>query len=72
MPTRTLLPNGLEHQRVLNAQQTAKLFGLSTMTIRRLYWAGKLPPAIRLSQRRLGWRVGDLLQHLANGGVDAA
>jgi predicted DNA-binding transcriptional regulator AlpA len=51
------LPESLDENRVLSARQAAELFGVSIATIRRLHWAGRLPPAIRLSERRLGWRA---------------
>jgi predicted DNA-binding transcriptional regulator AlpA len=62
------LPEHLETERVLSAYQAAELMGISIATFRRLHWAGKTPPAIRLSDRRLGWRVRDLLSHLATRG----
>lgn len=62
--THQSLPDGLGLERVLSARQGAELLGVSVATFRRLHWAGKLPPAIQLSQRRLGWRVRDLLEHL--------
>ena len=64
-PIDNSLPDGLEQERILSAQQAAKLFGVSVATFRRQHWAGKLPPAIQLSDRRVGWRVRDLLDHLA-------
>jgi prophage regulatory protein len=62
--TRRLLPDGLGLERVLSVQQAAELFGVSVATFRRQHWAGKTPPPIRLSERRIGWRVRDLLEHL--------
>jgi prophage regulatory protein len=58
------LPQSLDEHRVLNARQGAELLGVSLATFRRQHWAGKTPPPIRLSERRLGWRVRDLLEHL--------
>lgn len=58
------LPDILSHERVLNARQAAELLSVSIATYRRLYTAGKLPHAIQLSERRLGWRVRDLIDHL--------
>jgi predicted DNA-binding transcriptional regulator AlpA len=62
--THDSLPEGLGLERVLSAYQAAELFGISVATFRRQYWAGKTPSPIRLSERRLGWRVRDLLEHL--------
>lgn len=58
------LPISLEMERILNTRQAANLYGISVSTWRRLYWSGKTPPAIHLSDRRLGWRARDLLAHL--------
>ena len=45
---------------VLDARQGAAFLNVSVKTFRRLGWAGKLPPAIRVSDRKLGWRKADL------------
>lgn len=62
--THQSLPDGLGLERVLSVHQAAELFGVSVATFRRQHRAGKTPPPIRLSERRLGWRVRDLLEHL--------
>jgi excisionase family DNA binding protein len=59
------LPNGLSHQQILTVAQTATLLGVSVPTVRRLRKAKKLPAPIRLSERRIGWRAGDLIEHIA-------
>lgn len=59
-----VLPQSLDANRVLSARQVADLLGISIATLRRQYWAGRLPTAIRLSERRVGWRVQDLLAHI--------
>ena len=59
------LPENLNPERVLDARQGAALFGVSLATFRRLHRAGQLPSAIRLSERRIGWRTRDLLAALA-------
>jgi predicted DNA-binding transcriptional regulator AlpA len=66
------LPASLDENWVLSAQQAAELYGVSVATFRRQYWAGKTPPALRVSDRRLGWRVKDLLEHLAKRANAAA
>ena len=58
------LPQSLELSRILSARQGAALLGVSLATYRRQYRAGRLPAAIRVSERRIGWRVRDLLAHL--------
>jgi predicted DNA-binding transcriptional regulator AlpA len=63
-PIHNSLPDGLGQERVLSARQAAELCGISVATFRRQHWARRLPPAIRLSERRLGWRAKDLLAHI--------
>jgi predicted DNA-binding transcriptional regulator AlpA len=58
------LPNSLTPERILSAAQAARFIGLSRPTLNRMKRAGKLPPAIRISERRIGWRVRDLIEHL--------
>jgi predicted DNA-binding transcriptional regulator AlpA len=55
------LPESLESKRILNARQASKLLGVSLSTFRRQHWSKKLPPAIEVGERRLGWRADDLL-----------
>jgi predicted DNA-binding transcriptional regulator AlpA len=52
--------------------KSAELFGVSIATFRRQFWAGKTPPAVRVSDRRIGWRVRDLREHLAKRRDSAA
>jgi predicted DNA-binding transcriptional regulator AlpA len=59
------LPESLNAERILSAAQAAQLYGVSIATFRRLKSAGKLPPAIQLSERRIGWRVRDLIERIA-------
>lgn len=66
------LPETLDAERVLSARQGAELLSISLATYRRLHRAGKLPPAIQLSERRLGWRVRDLIEHISKVGEVAA
>ncbi|WP_116529385.1 AlpA family transcriptional regulator [Microvirga sp. KLBC 81] len=55
------LPADLNRHRVLSAAEAAAFLNLSLPHFRRLYRSGAVPPPIRLSERRLGWRVGDLI-----------
>jgi len=66
------LPSGLDGLRILSARQGAELLGVSLATFRRLDWAGKLPPAIWLSDRRKGWSVGRLLAYAESRAAKAA
>ena len=57
--------------RVLDARQGADFLNISVKTFRRLGWAGKLPPALRVSDRKLGWRKSDLRAWLKSRQVAA-
>ena len=59
-PILNSLPDDLRYERVLNFRQASELKGVSVATLRRQYKAGKLP-VVRLSDRRLGLRVRDLI-----------
>jgi predicted DNA-binding transcriptional regulator AlpA len=63
-PPENVLPESLTAERILRAAQAAQLYGVSIATFRRLKRAGKLPPSLQLSERRIGWRVRDLIEHL--------
>jgi predicted DNA-binding transcriptional regulator AlpA len=65
------LPSDLGRNRVLDAVASATFWGVSLSHWRRLYRAGKLPRAIKTGDRKLGWRIGDLDDGLAQR-VDAA
>lgn len=69
--TMNFLPESLNGERVLGSRQSAELLNLSINTFRRLQWAGKLPPAIRIGERKLGWRVSDLRAWLTSRQVAA-
>jgi predicted DNA-binding transcriptional regulator AlpA len=59
------LPAIFTSNRILNVRQMAELWGVSVPTIRRLHRAGIIPSAIRISERRIGWRAGEVLSALA-------
>ena len=63
-PAGDILPANLTLERILSVAQGAQLYGISIATFRRLKRAGKLPPPLQLSERRIGWRVRDLVEHL--------
>jgi len=63
-PAGDILPANLTLERILSVAQGAQLYGISIATFRRLKRAGKLPPPLQLSERRIGWRVRDLIEHL--------
>jgi predicted DNA-binding transcriptional regulator AlpA len=55
------LPAAFDGSRILNVQQMAELYGVSVATIRRMYRRGTLPGAVRIGERRIGWRAKDAL-----------
>jgi len=55
------LPPQLEAARVVSAAQAAAYWGVSLPHWRRLYRAGRVPRPIKVGERKLGWRSGDLL-----------
>ena len=66
------LPRDFAPERVLSIRQAAELFGVSVATFRRLHSAGKVPEAIRLSERRIGWSARALIADLAKRAEAAA
>lgn len=61
---RTRLPKDIALHCVLRTREAADFCGVSVSHWRRLYWRGCLPAPILLGERRLGWRVGDLIEWL--------
>lgn len=58
------LPPDLGRNRILNAEASATFWGVSLPHWRRLYRSGKVPRPIKIGERKLGWRVGDLADGL--------
>jgi predicted DNA-binding transcriptional regulator AlpA len=58
-------PTDLTRSRILDSAQASAFWGVSTAHWRRLYRAGKVPSPIRIGDRKLGWRIGDLVDALA-------
>jgi predicted DNA-binding transcriptional regulator AlpA len=58
------LPPDVARQRVLDERTAAEFVGLSHPSLERLRKAGTAPRHVRLSERRLGYRVCDLLAWL--------
>ena len=54
------LPSDIARCRVLSTADAARFCGLSVPTFRRLKDRKAIPAPILLSERRLGWRIGDL------------
>ena len=51
-------------ERVLSGAEAAERIGLSHSTFKRLRRRGELPPAILISDRRVGWKLSALLNWL--------
>jgi predicted DNA-binding transcriptional regulator AlpA len=60
------LPPDLGRNRILDSSNSAAFWGVSLPHWRRLYRAGKVPPPIRIGDRKYGWRVGALIDGLAS------
>jgi predicted DNA-binding transcriptional regulator AlpA len=56
------LPDGLD--RVMSEKQAAEILGLNYFTLRRLFAAGRAPPRVRLSGRRIGYRLSAIYAFL--------
>ena len=55
----------IERNRILDAAQAADFWGVSLPHWRRLYQRHKVPAPIKIGERKLGWRVRDLVDGLA-------
>jgi predicted DNA-binding transcriptional regulator AlpA len=66
------LPADIARHRILNSAKAAEFWGVSTRHWRRLYQDKSVPAPIKLSARRLGWRVGDLIDALEQRSQQAA
>jgi predicted DNA-binding transcriptional regulator AlpA len=49
---------------IISEAQYAELLGVSSTTVRRRFRVGQGPPRIRLSERRYGFRLRDILADL--------
>jgi predicted DNA-binding transcriptional regulator AlpA len=58
------LPLEISRQRILSSAEAAEFVGLSLPHWRRLYRAGKVPRPLQIGERKLGWRIGDLVDFL--------
>jgi len=50
---------------IASPKQTAAMLAVSVTTLWRLRRAGEFPPPIRLSTRRIGWRVSTIQEYLS-------
>jgi len=55
-----------DEQRLISSAEVAKILNFSPAHIRRLARAQRLPPAIKIGSRKLGWKISDI-EALASG-----
>ena len=55
------LPSDVTRHRVLDTEEAAAFCRFSVPHWRRLYRNGATPAPVRLSTRKYGWRIGDLV-----------
>jgi predicted DNA-binding transcriptional regulator AlpA len=60
------LPAVISGNRLLDSAQAAEMVGMSLPHFRRLYRSGRVPSPVRVGERKLGWRAGDLSAWLAS------
>lgn len=60
----SLATSDVMRHRVLRARDAAEFCAISISHLRRLHARGLLPPPIKLGERRLGWRLCDLIAWL--------
>jgi predicted DNA-binding transcriptional regulator AlpA len=58
--------------RVIGTREAAAMMNFSIPHFRTLYRTGKVPKPIKLSERKLGWRLFDLERWLAEKSEEAA
>lgn len=58
----------LESAQLVDMRKAASLCGISVRTAWRLLSAGTFPKPIRLSERLVRWRVGDIVSWINAGG----
>jgi predicted DNA-binding transcriptional regulator AlpA len=55
------LPSDLVRHRIIGFDKASQLLNYSVPQLRRMYRAKQLPDPVRLAARKLGFKVGDLL-----------
>jgi predicted DNA-binding transcriptional regulator AlpA len=66
------LPAQFARYRLLDTTEAAAFCRLSVAHWRRLYRTGTAPAPVRLSARKYGWRVGDLIDWIDTRRTSAA
>ena len=59
------LPTDLIHDRIVNTFEAAAFVGFSQSHFRALVRTGRAPAPLRLSTRKLGWRISTLREWVA-------
>lgn len=49
-----------DHLAIVTETEAAKILKVAVMTVRRMRWAGTGPRYVKLSERRIGYRVADI------------
>lgn len=65
-------PPEIARARVLSTKEAAKFCGFDVQMWRRMLAENNVPRPIKLSERKLGWRVGDLVDFVNRRAEDAA
>jgi predicted DNA-binding transcriptional regulator AlpA len=60
-----IFPPDISRNKILGTADAAEFVNFSIPHFRRLYRAGVVPAPIQLSERKLGWKVGDLIDWVA-------
>ncbi len=68
---RQKLPPALAEDRIVGTAEAAAYCNFSVSHFRTLYRSGRVPPPIKLSDRKLGWRISTL-KALVDGNRPAA
>src|SRR5687768_3000171 len=65
------LPSHVTRHRVLDTAEAAAFCRFSVPHWRRLYRSGDAPAPVRLSTRKYGWRIGDLIDWIGANRAEA-
>lgn len=68
----TSFPPDLGRNRILDTKAAAELYGFSVSHFRRLYRNGTVPAPIRISDRKIGWPAGVLIDDIERVSKEAA